>query len=181
MRRRDTGSALAKKPELSWVIERLAKSHQRSLFDCGQPLLDDWLKMRAGQFDRKDLARTFVAVLSGETHVRGYYALASHRVRFEALPADQAKGLPKIDVPVVLLGRLAVDQTMRGHGLGSLLVMDALKRARQISEQVGIRAVEVDAIDDQARGFYLKFDFVPLLDDPNHLFLPMRVIRKLDL
>ena len=91
------------------MVERLANNHDRAMFECGQPALDDWLKTRAGQYDRKDLARTFVAVLPGEGRVLGYYALASHRVRFEALPDDQAKGLPKIDVPVVLLGRLAVD------------------------------------------------------------------------
>ena len=99
---------MAKKPEASWVIERLAKNHDRSHFACGQPALDDWLKMRAGQFDRKDLARTYVAVHAGQASVLGYYALASHRVRFDALPSDQAKGLPKTDMPVILLGRLAV-------------------------------------------------------------------------
>jgi GNAT superfamily N-acetyltransferase len=172
---------VATSPEPTWIIERLAKSHDRSLFHCGQPALDDWLKTLASQFDRRDLARTFVAVLPGDGRVLGYYALASHRVRFEALPDDQAKGLPKIDVPVVLLGRLAVDQSMHGKGLGSFLLIDALRRALQVSTEVGIRAVEVDAIDERARSFYLKYEFVPLLDDPNHLFLPMRVIRKLNL
>jgi GNAT superfamily N-acetyltransferase len=163
------------------VIERLAKRHDRSLFNCGQPALDDWVKTRAGQFDRRDLARTFVAVFAGQSLVLGYYALASHRVRFESLPEDQAKGLPKIDVPVVLLGRLAVDQSMHGMGLGSFLLIDALRRALQVSTEIGIRAVEVDAIDNRARSFYVKFGFEPLLDDPNHLYLPMRVIRKLEL
>jgi GNAT superfamily N-acetyltransferase len=172
---------VANDPESAWIIERLAKSHERQPFSCGQPALDEWLKTRAGQFDRKDMARTFVAVNPGQTRVLGYYALASHRVRFEALPEDQAKGLPKIDVPVVLLGRLAVDQSMQGKGLGSFLLIDALRRALQVSKEVGIRAVEVDALDEQARSFYLKYGFVPLLDDPNHLYLPMHVIRKLRL
>src|SRR5205807_1526357 len=86
MRPRNTGSILEKNPDLLWVIERLTRGHDRSLFNCGHLVLDDWLKTRAGQFDRKDLARTFVAVLSGQERVLGYYALASHRVRFEALP-----------------------------------------------------------------------------------------------
>jgi GNAT superfamily N-acetyltransferase len=172
---------VADSPDPPWIIERLAKSHERSQFACGRPLLDDWLKTRAGQFDRRDLARTFVAVAPGESYVLGYYALASHRVRFDALPDDQARGLPKIDVPVILLGRLAVDQSTRGKGLGSLLLIDALRRALQVSAEVGIRAVEVDALDEQARSFYLKYDFVTLLDDPNHLYLPIHVIRKLHL
>jgi GNAT superfamily N-acetyltransferase len=163
------------------VVERLEGRHDRSAFDCGQPALNDWLKTRAGQFDRKDLARTFVAVRPGEPCVLGYYALASHRVRFEALPEDQAKGLPKIDVPVVLLGRLAVDLSTQGQGLGSFLLIDALRRALDVSTVIGIRAVEVDAIDERSRSFYLKYGFVSLLDDPSHLFLPIRVIRKLAL
>jgi GNAT superfamily N-acetyltransferase len=172
---------VANEPDSAWVIERLAKAHDRAQFSCGQPALDDWLKIRAGQFDRRDLARTFVAIAPGRLQVLGYYALASHRVQFEALPEDQAKGLPKMDVPVVLLGRLAVDQSMHGKGLGSFLLIDAFRRAIQVSAEVGIRAVEVDAIDDRARSFYLRYGFIPLLDDPNHLYLPIRVIRKLGL
>jgi GNAT superfamily N-acetyltransferase len=91
------------------------------------------------------------------------------------------KGLPRLDVPVVLLGRLAVDRTTQGQGLGSLLLIDALRRVQHLAEQVGIRAVEVDAIDDAARQFYLRFGFVSLLDASNHLFLSTQVIRKLEL
>jgi GNAT superfamily N-acetyltransferase len=164
-----------------WTIRRLDKNHDRSAFDCGQPMLNEWLKDRAGQFDRRDLSRTFVATRPDEVLVVGYYAVSTHRVVYEALPAAEAKGLPRLDVPVVLIGRLAVDHTVQGQGLGALLLVDALRRSLQISEQVGIRAVEVDALDDAARSFYLKFGFRSLLDDPRHLFLPMHEIRKLKL
>jgi GNAT superfamily N-acetyltransferase len=163
------------------LIERLGPAHDRAVFDCGHPALDDWLKQRAGQFDRRDLARTYVVVRRGETNVLGYYAISTQGVRREDLPEDQAKGLPRINIPVVLLGRLAVDRSVQGCGLGSLLLIDALRRIELLSEQVGIRAVEVDAIDDAARRFYLKFRFVPLIDDPFHLYLPMSVIRQLGL
>ncbi|MDG3004906.1 GNAT family N-acetyltransferase [Paludisphaera mucosa] len=168
-------------PGDGWSVERLGTHHDRSAFDCGRPMLTDWLKQRAGQFEKRDLARTYVAARAGEAVVLGYYALSSHRVAFEALPADQARGLPRLDVPVVLLGRLAVDLTAQGRGLGSLLLIDALRRAQHLAEHVGVRAVEVDAIDDDARAFYKKFGVTPLLDDPNHLFLPMQVVRKLGL
>jgi GNAT superfamily N-acetyltransferase len=82
---------------------------------------------------------------------------------------------------VVLLGRLAVDQSIQKQGLGSLLLVDALRRSLDISAQVGIRAVEVDALDENARKFYLAFGFRPLIDDPRHLFLPMHEIRALKL
>jgi len=168
-------------PGDAWSIEKLSSRHDRSAFDCGRPMLTDWLKTRAGQFEKRDLARTYVAVRTGGTVVVGYYALSNHRVAHDVLPPDQSKGLPRLDVPVVLLGRLAVDRTAQGKGLGSLLLIDALRRSQHLAEHVGVRAVEVDAIDDDARRFYLKFGFTPLLDDPNHLLLPMHVVRKLDL
>jgi GNAT superfamily N-acetyltransferase len=165
----------------SWIVERLGKHHDRGQFDCGHPRLNEWLTQRAGQFDRRDLARTYVAVRPAEQIVLGYYAVSSHAVRYESLPADQAKGLPHIDVPVVLLGRLAVDRSEQGKGLGSHLLIDALRRVAHLAEHVGVRAVEVDAIDDAARRFYARHGFIALKDDPHHLFLPITVVRKLKL
>lgn len=163
----------------SWLIHRLNKAHDRSSFCSGKSALDDWLKERAGQYDRRDLSRTFVATLSNENRVLGYYALSTHRVVFDALPHPESKGMPQLDIPVILLGRLAVDQSFQGKGLGAFLLIDALRRSLQISEEAGIRAVEVEAIDDNARTFYLKFGFRSLLDDDRHLFLPMHEVRKL--
>ena len=110
----------------------------------------------------------------------GYYALSSHRVLHEALRPQESQGLPQLDIPVVLLGRLAVDQSVRRQGLGSLLLVDVLRRAAAIAEQVGIRAVEVETLDQTAKEFYLRFGFRPLTDDPRHLLMPMHEIRKLD-
>lgn len=164
-----------------WKIERLGRHHDRAAFDCGQAALNDWLLHQAGQFDRKDLARTYVAVREGEPTIAGYYAILAHGVRYETLVTDQVKGLPRLDVPVVLLGRLAVDRKLQGQGLGLNLLLDALRRAEHIGKQIGVRAVEVDAIDDAAKQFYMKYGFMPLLDDPLHLLLPMHIIRKLNL
>jgi predicted GNAT family N-acyltransferase len=164
-----------------WTIERLSRQHDRSRFDSGQTPLDNWLKFQAGQFDRRDLARTFVAIRSGLTDVLGYYALVNHHLEYDALPAVAAKNLPRINVPVVLIGRLAVDRSVQGQGLGSSLLVDALRRILHIAENVGVRAVEVDAIDAAARSFYLRYGFRSLNDDERHLFLPLHEIRKLGL
>lgn len=164
-----------------WDIRRLGRQHDRTRFDCGNERLNDWLRAKAGQWDRKDLAKTFVATGVGESRVAGYYALASHRVIYDQLPVPDAKGLPMFDVPVVLLGRLAVDRGFQGQGLGSLLLIDALRRVSLIAEEIGIRAVEVDAIDAAARSFYVKYGFRALLDDAQHLFMPLHEIRKLNL
>jgi GNAT superfamily N-acetyltransferase len=165
----------------AWQIERLSRAHERSRFDCGIAALNDWLKTLASQYEKRDLARAYVAVVPGNSQVHGYYAISNHRVSYEALPPEQAKGLPLIDVPVVLLGKLAVDKTSQGQGLGSFLLIDALRRSVYLADQIGVRAVEVDAIDDAAKAFYVKFGFAPLLDDQRHLFLPMQTIRKLKL
>jgi GNAT superfamily N-acetyltransferase len=167
--------------KLDWEIQRFDRSHDRSQFDCGIAQLNDWLRRQVSQYEKRDLSRTYVAVPPGMSAVRGYYAISMHRVSHDALPSDQAKGLPPLDVPVVLLGRLAVDRTVQGQGLGALLLLDALARSAHVSRQVGVRAVEVDAIDESARNFYMKYGFTPLADAPRHLFLPMHVIRKLNL
>ena len=164
-----------------WSIEKLGKSHDTASFDCGKPTLNHWLQQLAGQYERRDLARIYVAVRPNEARVLGYYAVSNHQVSYEALPDEQSKGLPTIDVPVILLGRLAVDRSVQGRGLGSFLLVDALRRAAYISQHIGVRALEVHAIDEDARRFYLKYGFVSLRDDKQHLFLPMQVVRQLNL
>lgn len=155
--------------------------HDRSLFDCGVPVLNDWLTTKASQFEKRDLARTYVLVDPGQAVIQGYYALSNHTASYDALPADQTRGLPQIDVPVVLIGRLAVDLSLQGQGWGEFLLLDALRRAELLSHAIGIRAVEVNAINAAARRFYEKYGFLALKDDPQHLLLPMQVIRKLRL
>ncbi len=166
----------------SWVIEPFErKRHDRTGFDCGVPALNVWITTKVSQYEKKDLARTYVLVEQGETVVRGYYALSNHTVVYEALPEDQARGLPQIDVPVVLIGRLAVDITVQGQKLGEFLLLDALRRCEYLAGKIGIQAVEVDAIDEAARQFYGKYGFLSLADDARHLFLPMKTIRRLNL
>ncbi len=164
-----------------WKIQSLSDSLDRTSFDCGVPKFNDWIRLRAGQFERRDLSRTYVATRANAIVCCGYYALSSHHVSYDALPNDAAKGLPMIDLPVVLLGRLAVCQSCQGQGLGETLLVDAMRRVVQIAGKIGIRALEVDAIDESATRFYLKYGFRSLNDDKRHLFLPMHEIRKLKL
>lgn len=166
----------------AWTIQRLAKGHDRSSFDCGKPPLSEWIQRYAGQYEKRDLARTYVAVRPGESCVLGYYALANCHLRHDVLPPARSKGLPgRLDVPAALLGRLAVDRSVQGQGLGDVLLIDALRRVQHLADQIGILAVVVEAIDDQAQGYYRHKGFEELLDDPRHLFLPMGVVRQLGL
>ncbi|HXG65015.1 MAG TPA: GNAT family N-acetyltransferase [Blastocatellia bacterium] len=159
------------------MIEPLSSKHDRNSFDCGEPSLNTYLRQYARQNDERGLGRTYVAVEPGETRVEGYYTLSTGAVTFEQVPEK----LPRYPIPVVHMGRLAVDLRAQGKGLGELLLIDALKRAAQAAEQLGIYAVEVRALNERARDFYLKYGFTPLLDDELHLYLPMKVIRKLKL
>ena len=163
----------------AWIIEPLTKVHERSAFCCGASSLDKFIQELATQYERRNLARTFVATLPPKSTVEGYYALAPGSVAFENMPAMSSRKLPQHPIPVVHLGRLAVNQQTSGQGLGRLLLLDALHRVWQLSKQTGIHAVEVHALDEIARRFYLKYGFAPLVDDHFHLYLPMKAITRL--
>jgi GNAT superfamily N-acetyltransferase len=158
-------------------IERLDRSHERGEFTCGKEPLDLFLRTLVSQYEKRRLGRTYVAVLPDEKKVRGYYTLASGAVAFENLPQPATRKLPRHPLPVVLLARLAVDQSAQGKGLGKLLLMDAFSRCLALAQQLGVHAVEVDAIDDEAVAFYQKYGFVSLLDNPRHLYLAMATIE----
>lgn len=160
-----------------FVIELLGKKHQRQNFDCGELSLNQFLKEFARQNNEKGLGRTFVIIVPETTEVLGYYTLSSSSIEFDSIPEK----LPRYPTPTVLLGRLAVDRSARGLGLGELLLLDALRRAVQIANEVGIYAVEVVALNESAKAFYLKYEFEETISDPFHLYIPIKTIRELGL
>jgi len=160
-----------------FVIEKLSSRHDRSAFDCGVEELNAYLKKYSGQHERRGISRTYVAVEESEKPALGYYSISSGAVAFDIVPEK----LPRHPVPVALIGRLAVDKSARGHGLGEMLLVHALRSAQRASEVVGIYGVVVDAWDEAARKFYLKYGFNELRDDRLHLYLSMKVIRQLKL
>lgn len=158
-----------------FIIEPLTANHNREAFDCGEESLNDFLKRFARQNNEKGLGRSFVAVKSGESKIYGYYTISSGALSFDTIPEK----LPRYPIPVVHLGRLAVDEAAKGQKLGQALLADALTRAVSVADQLGIYAVEVYALNETAREFYLKFGFTELLDDRWHLYLTIKKIRKL--
>jgi GNAT superfamily N-acetyltransferase len=163
-----------------WKIEPLGSHHVRADFDCGEPSLSDWIRQQASQFVSRDLANVYVLVRRDDPRVRGYYAISTCQIRFEELPSRHSKGLPrKPGIPAALIGKLAVDRSLQGQKLGGVLLYDALRRVPDLSETIGIRAVVVDAIDERAREFYLHHEFIAFADDPDRLFLPLSIVRKL--
>jgi GNAT superfamily N-acetyltransferase len=165
---------------VSWSIERLDKRHDRTAFDCGVAPLNNYIQHLASQHARKGISKTYVAVCPSEERVRGFYALAAGRLLLTDLPAPARDKLPSYPIPTVHLGQLAVDRSAQGQGLGEVLLFDALRRVTRASEELGVYAVTVDALDERAKTFYLKYGFVTIDADPLHLYLEMKIIRQLD-
>ena len=129
--------------------------------------MNAYLKRYSGQHEHRGISRTYVAVEEDEKLALGYYSISSGAVAFDTVPEN----LPRHPVPVALIGRLAVDKSARSQGLGEMLLVHALRSAQRASEVVGIYAVVVDAFDEEAKKFYLKYGFNELKDDRLHLYL----------
>jgi GNAT superfamily N-acetyltransferase len=164
-----------------WWIEPLRGDHSRANFWCGNPSLDRYLKEQAGQDLRRGCATPFVLVSErGDTTIRGYYTLSSYGIDVGELPVAVAKKLPRYPlIPATLLGRLAVDRSLQGQGIGEFLLMDALHRALVQSVEIAAAAVVVDAIDEGALRFYRHFGFVAFPAFASRLFLPMKAVGEL--
>lgn len=164
---------------VTFTVEPLVKRHKRDDFSCGAEPLDRYLKTQASQDKKRRFAAPYVAV-TDDNIVIAYYALASFRIDQPELPEDERKKLPKYpDVPATLLGRLAVDQNYRGHGIGEHMLLHALKRSNDLSSEIASYAVVVDAKDDAAIAFYQHFNFLRFPGTPNRLYLPMKQVAKL--
>ena len=157
-------------------IERIQRTHQTKLFDCGEPSLDEYLKRFALKNDTNDIGRTFVAIEPEGPQVLGFYTISAGAVRFDNFPPGIK--LPKYPIPTVHIGRLAADKTVQGQGLGEALLFDALRWSADVAEFVGIKAVELWALSEKARSFYLRYGFKELRDDRLHLYLSMETIRQ---
>ncbi|EPE5170154.1 GNAT family N-acetyltransferase, partial [Yersinia enterocolitica] len=147
----------------------MAEDHVLQPFDCGNDILSDWLRRRAMKNQHINASRTFVICLEGTKRVVGYYSIATGSVGHADLGRSLRQNMPD-PVPVILLGRLAVDVCTQGHSLGKWLLNDAVIRVSSLAEQVGIKAIMVHAINDQAKAFYEYFGFVQSPIIQNTLF-----------
>ncbi|HEX8694731.1 MAG TPA: GNAT family N-acetyltransferase [Longimicrobium sp.] len=164
---------------MGFIFEALARQHDRAAFDCGEPALNEFLRRHARQNQERNVSRTYVATRPEDLRVVGFYTLSSGAVGFERLPERVRRRLPHYPVPVVHLGRLASDLSVRGEGLGELLLFDAFRRAAAAADIVGVFAMEVVAKHDKARDFYVRYGFEAFEDNHLNLYLPMETIRRL--
>ena len=154
----------------------LTAVHRVNDFACGEPSLDEWLKRRALNNQQSGASRTFV-VVDGADQVLGYYALAAGAVAHQLATGAVRRNMPD-PVPVLVLGRLAVDSRAQGIQLGAGMLQDAVNRAISVSQNTGVRALLVQALNEQARGFYQHYGFVPSPHNPMTLMLCLHTLRS---
>ena len=153
------------------AIEPLGK-HDRAAFSCGVAALDDWFRHRAGQDEKRNVARVFVAI-DDQGAVAGFYSLSSFTLAIADLPPEHAKRLPRYDaIPAALIGRLARDKKVQGEGVGDLLLADAVRTVIGAARSLAVFAIVVEATDEKAAAFYRDFGFVPFPSRPLRLFMP---------
>ena len=155
--------------------EKLSSEHDLLDFRCGEPTLDDWLRRRALQNEESGASRRYVACI--EKRVIGYYALAVGAVAHAQAPGRIRRNMTD-PVPVMVIGRLAVDQAAQGQAIGPALLRDAVLRTVQAAEIAGIRAILVHAISEHAKRFYEKWGFIASLVEPMTLMITVAEARK---
>jgi len=153
--------------------EPLGNSHELEPFECGAASLDHWLKRRARGNQASGASRVYV-VCRGDVVV-GYYALAAGAVERDEAPSKVRRNMPT-PVPVIVLGRLAVDHREQGNGIGAALLRDALLRVLNASKEIGAAAVLVHALNDRAKAFYLDHGFIESPIEPLVLMLRIKDI-----
>jgi len=154
--------------------------YHRKSFDCGDENLNRYLREQARQDAERRVAAPFVLIHPDSQSVVGFYTLSASIIPMDELPPELMMRLPRYgQMPVTLLGRLAVDRSVGGQGVGEFLLVDALRRCLEATQQIASMAVIVEAKNQQAESFYRYFDFQPFQQTPLRLFLPMEQIARL--
>lgn len=158
-------------------LSSISKALQKSPFDCGNPVLNDYFRFYAFKNDQLSIGKTFVA-LDETGAVAGYMTLSNAQIDVNVLPETIRLKLPRYPIPAFRIGKLAIDLRFQGAGVGAWLLRIALEKALSISAAVGLYAVIVDAIDEKAKTFYMKYGFISFQEDPLKLFLPLATIAS---
>jgi predicted N-acetyltransferase YhbS len=154
----------------------LAAHHVLEAFNCGRTSLNDWLVRHARQAQSGGSARTFV--VTDGNRVVGYYSLAVGQIDTADAPERVRKGMGQYPIPVMLLARLAVDNSYQGQGIGTGLLQDAIRRTLWVAEQAAIRAILTQPIDETATRFYQRFGFVRSPTAANYWLLLLKDARR---
>lgn len=159
-------------------FELLSRNHDRTQFDCGSEPLNLYLQTTARKHMARGISKTFVLVNPNAKSIIGYFTLSAAEITKSDLPAEIAKRMPKTLV-VVLLGRLAVDKSYQGKGIGLVLLHEAVTKTVHAAENIGICGMMVKAKDEKAAAFYDHYGFQRGENDDHLLFLPTSSLRKI--
>ena len=161
-----------------WIETAISTQHDRKRFDCGEPDLNTYLQRYARQNHASGGARCFVAAARDEpARVLGFYTLSPGEVAYARTPEVIRKSLGRYAVPVYRLGRLAVDRSMQGQGMGGRLLLAAGERVVLVAAQAGGVALLIDAKNERAAAWYASFGALPMDDAPLSLLLPLATIE----
>lgn len=164
---------------MSWSIVEFESGFDRESFDCGSSSLNDYIRKYVSQDMKRRLTRAYVALAQGGDKIVGYYTVSSAQIVCQEFPERWKKRVGVYPVPCSLVGRLAVDRSAQGQGLGETLLMHACETIEAAAKHIGIRAVIVDAENKRAEEFYTKYGFEYLQARPDNqgkrtLFLPLK-------
>ncbi|WP_433268414.1 GNAT family N-acetyltransferase [Actinosynnema sp. CS-041913] len=162
---------------MDWASSALDEQHELDTFDCGVPVLNDWLRDHAADAGKRGTAKTYVWTPVGSDRVVAYYAITPHQVARGDVSASLAGGL-STPIPGYLLAKLALDAELQGQGHGAELLHDALTRMLEAADVASGRLIVVDAIDDTAAAFYRKYEFKPVQANPRRLVIKVATVRS---
>jgi len=163
----------------AWREVPIGKQYDREVFDCGEVALNEFLQRHARKSHERSGSKSFLAIdqTDGKS-ILGYYTLSPASLTYERTPESVRKGLARYEVPVFRLGRLAVDRSVQGQGLGGQLLLAAGRRCLLTASEVGGVALLIDAKNERAAQWYASYGAIPLLDAPLSLLLPLRTIES---
>ncbi len=163
----------------AWHEEPIEKRHDRAGFDCGDSDLNHFLQRHARKGHEKGGAKTFLAIDDADQNkILGFYSLSPASIAYERTPQIVKRGLARHEVPVFRLGRLAVDISVQGQGLGGQLLLAAGRRCLYVSAEAGGVALLIDAKNERVAKWYGSYGAVALLDAPLSLLLPFKTIHS---
>ena len=158
-------------------ILKYDRKYRSDGFDCGQKALNNYIQKNVTK-DVKNGSCTCFVMLNEKEEVTAYYTLSTESINIESAPPEFQKKIKYQYVPLILLGRLAVDKTQKAQGFGKLMLVDALKKSLNVANHhVGAVAVIVDPITDAAKNFYLKYGFTSI-PDSGRMFMSMKKIES---
>ncbi len=154
-----------------------SKDFDLKAFDCGEKSLNDYLRFYTLMNDKKQISKAFIAYDPVRPRcVLGYYTVSSAQITYDEYPESLREKIPKYPVPAMRIGKLASSLSARGQGIGAALLKDAFLRAVAASDQIAIHCVIVDALNEGAASFYIKYGFVPLKDNGRTLVIPIKTV-----